>query len=254
MILINKPRGLTPLEAIERFVEQNPIYKQSKLAYAGRLDPQAEGLLLVLENEECLKRDAYQQLDKTYEFDLLLGFSTDTGDIMGLIQSDLTNDKLSKIKPEIKLTNANLVDFIGKQAQNYPAFSSKTVKGKKLFQWALEAKFPQISHEINIYELRILEEFNISSATLLEFIHKNINYVTGNFRQTEILALWDKALGKETTNNFTVYKLEAKVSSGTYIRKLCQDIGNKLDLPALALSIKRTKVDKFDLADSITLK
>lgn len=254
MILINKPRGLTPLEAIERFVEENPNYRSVKLAYAGRLDPQAEGLLLVLENEECLKRDDYQQLDKTYEFDLLLGFSTDTGDIMGLIQSEISNDKLGKVNPEIKLTSSDLEHFIGKQAQNYPAFSSKTFKGKKLFQWALEGEFPQISHEINIYELRIIEEFNISSATLLEFIHKNINYVTGNFRQAEILALWDKALGKESANNFTVYKLEAKVSSGTYIRQLCQDIGNKLDLPALALSIKRTKVDKFDLADSITLK
>lgn len=260
MILLEKPRCSTPLQVIESFVSKNPKYKDVKLAYAGRLDPQAEGLMLVLENEECLNRDEYQKLDKTYEFEILLGFSTDTGDIMGLVSNDLNKNivsngvSLNGNDDHPKLTQEFLQNFIGKQVQLYPAFSSKTFEGKKLFRWALEGKFPQVSHEINISDLRILEEFNIPSTELLEFIHKHISCVTGTFRQEEILALWQTVLTSKTNVHFPVYKIRADVTSGTYIRQLCIDIGKKLGVPALALSIKRVRVGTFDLAQAITLE
>ena len=39
-------------------------------------------------------------------------------------------------------------------------------------------------------------------------------------------------------------------SSGTYIRTLCQDIGEKLGCGGCMKSLLRTKVDRFELADS----
>lgn len=45
--------------------------------------------------------------------------------------------------------------------------------------------------------------------------------------------------------NFTV-----TCSSGTYIRTLCQDIGEKLGCGGCMKSLLRTKVDRFELADS----
>ena len=55
-----KPQGVTPLELIDRFRQKHPEYKDEKLGYAGRLDPMAEGILLVLVGDENKKRKTYE--------------------------------------------------------------------------------------------------------------------------------------------------------------------------------------------------
>jgi len=46
------------------------------------------------------------------------------------------------------------------------------------------------------------------------------------------------------------YALRVRCSKGTYIRTLCQDIGEKLGCGGCMKSLLRTKVDRFELADS----
>jgi len=45
----------------------------------------------------------------------------------------------------------------------------------------------------------------------------------------------------------------ARVSSGTYIRSLAQDVGAKLGTGAYLSALRRTKIDQFDIKDSYTL-
>lgn len=45
---------------------------------------------------------------------------------------------------------------------------------------------------------------------------------------------------------------KAQCSKGTYIRSLCEDIAEKLDTVGYMKELKRTKVGKFDINDSIT--
>ena len=56
IILLNKREGETPLEALEVFrkrkSKQHKEYKDVKMTYLGRLDPVAEGVLLVAAGEE----------------------------------------------------------------------------------------------------------------------------------------------------------------------------------------------------------
>ena len=138
-IKYNKEIGETPLEALNRLKAERPELNDIRLAYAGRLDPQASGELLILVGDECKNRDHYQGLDKTYTFDLLVGFSTDTGDIMGLIDKiDLT----STLK-EQDLEQA-LLRFIGTVEQKFPIYSSQTVDGKPLWKWAKEGRVDEI--------------------------------------------------------------------------------------------------------------
>lgn len=85
VILLNKKSGITPLACLNTFKENYPQYKSATLSYAGRLDPMAEGLLLVLVNEENKKREFYQSLEKEYTFSILFGVATDTYDILGRI-------------------------------------------------------------------------------------------------------------------------------------------------------------------------
>ena len=70
-LTIYKNEGETPLECLERFRVEQPIYKDAVLSYAGRLDPMAEGVMLVLVDEENKNREKYLSLDKTYEVEIL---------------------------------------------------------------------------------------------------------------------------------------------------------------------------------------
>lgn len=78
VICVYKEVGETPLEAISK------IKTTEKLSYIGRLDPLADGLMLVLVGEENKNREAYLDLPKTYRFEFVSGFKTDTYDVLGL--------------------------------------------------------------------------------------------------------------------------------------------------------------------------
>ena len=83
-LYLQKKKGETPLACMERFRAENPEYFDIPMTYAGRLDPIATGDLLVLTGEECKKKDEYLGLDKEYEATVLLGFQTDSYDVLGI--------------------------------------------------------------------------------------------------------------------------------------------------------------------------
>ena len=63
---INKKVGETPLQALDALRVRDARFKDVKLAYAGRLDPMAEGKLLVVVGEQCKRHHLYLGLDKEY--------------------------------------------------------------------------------------------------------------------------------------------------------------------------------------------
>ena len=79
-----KPIGISPLGAIKALKEKYPELKNEKMTYAGRLDPLAEGALLILAGNAVHEKEKYLKLDKEYEGEILFGFTTDTYDILGL--------------------------------------------------------------------------------------------------------------------------------------------------------------------------
>lgn len=87
-VLLHKAVGQTPLEVLELWRQTKPELKNTPLAYAGRLDPMAEGVLLVLIGDECKKQTEYHHLDKEYEFEVLFGLASDSGDVLGLINEN----------------------------------------------------------------------------------------------------------------------------------------------------------------------
>lgn len=54
--------------------------------------------------------------------------------------------------------------------------------------------------------------------------------------------------------NLPELKFRVHCSKGSYIRTLCHDIGQKLQVGAVMTSLERTRVGQFQLNDSITLK
>lgn len=241
--LVNKKIGETPLEALEVFRKKKKIGIEVPMTYAGRLDPMAFGLLILLAGEECKNKEKYLGLDKEYEFEVLFGFSTDTYDILGKV---LCADYkvIDKIDLE-KIIKKNLKNFKGKIIQKYPMYSSKTVDGKPLFSYARNDKEVLVpEREVNIKSLKYLNLKKISSQKILKDIQNRISKVNGNFRQKEILKIWKNKLKKE--NTFFIASFKTKVSSGAYIRTISNDLGEQIGIPALAYNIKRVKIGKYD--------
>jgi tRNA pseudouridine55 synthase len=81
----------------------------------------------------------------------------------------------------------------------------------------------------------------------LENIERRITKVRGDFRQKEIIKIWTKKLPSLKEQSFYIANLKIKCSSGTYVRTIADSLGTKIDIPALAFSIKRTKVGKYSI-------
>lgn len=244
IIIVNKKEGETPLEALELFRAKHKEYKDLPITYAGRLDPMASGVLILLAGEETKHKEKYLALDKEYEFEVLLGFATDTYDILGEV-TQISHGLFEGLEKNIK---SNLKYFTGKFTQKYPPYSSKTVKGKPMFEYSREnvaVEAPE--REVNVKSLKLIKMRIIKSKKLLENIDKRIGKVKGDFRQKEIIKLWQKNLNHRETKYAMAY-FKIKCGSGTYVRGIANSLGEKISIPALAYSIKRTRVGKYKLS------
>ncbi len=251
---IYKQRGETPLECLERFRKTNSELEKVSMTYLGRLDPLAEGVLLVASEEDVKRKEEFLNLDKEYEFNVLFGFATDTYDVMGKI---LKAEKVPDLQ-EIDLIKICKI-YEGKREQKYPAYSSKNIAKNR------DAK-GDILHDslgdesgiksIEIYKLNFLKLNTLSTKELFGRILMDISRVKGDFRQPEILEDWkEKLLGSgfpsPEQGEGRVGFFSAHVSSGTYIRSLVNDMGNTLGIPTTTLSIKRTRVGNYKIEDSL---
>ncbi|MEN9328689.1 MAG: tRNA pseudouridine synthase tRNA pseudouridine55 synthase [Candidatus Parcubacteria bacterium] len=250
-ILIYKQFSLSPLETIIAYKQSAVGEVNHKMCYAGRLDPMAEGVLVVLAGEDCKDRKMYEDLPKTYEFEIIPGITTDTYDIMGMFTHQLTIDTANRSND----ISQYMSSLIGKQKQPYPPFSSARVQGKPLYYWARAGKIDtiQVPHkEIEIYKAEMVGVRKISTQGLLELIIKRVSDTKGKFRQDEILDQWKSVL-KDINAELLAYKCRVVCSSGTYIRSIAHEIGQKLGIGAIALGIKRIAVGTYKLEDCIQI-
>lgn len=242
VLKLDKKVGETPLECILRFRADHFEYEQVNMTYLGRLDPLAEGLLLVLAGDTRDKKK-YLEFDKSYEFEVLWGFETDTYDVLGLVT------KVGEMPTKLDVKMDKLLKEISeKKTQVYPPYSSRTVGGKALHTWAREGRIEEVdvpSRSIKIFSIEHLNTRLVKQEDVLKEVLSKIDLVKGDFRQKEIKETWKKSIDKHEMSLISHFK--ADVSSGTYIRSLAHEMGQKLGTSALAYSIKRTRVGGYQL-------
>jgi tRNA pseudouridine55 synthase len=252
IIIVDKPVGFTPLEAVKKIKEKKPELAEKKITYAGRLDPLAHGVLLLLIGEETKKRDSYLSLSKTYEFEIVFGLESDTYDLLGY-------SKTVNVKKPINvnlIVNTFVNKHIGKQLQSYPPYSSKPVNGKPLFWWARNNKLHEIEmpkKEIEIYDFICLSLGVITVVELKQKINDSLKSVNGDFRQKEILTRWDTVLKELKNKTQQTAKFSITCSSGTYMRELIHQLGKELGCGAVAIDIFRTGVGDYTIKDAIKI-
>lgn len=247
-VVIEKRVGETPLQALEAYRTMHPELLGVPMTYAGRLDPMASGKLLILLGEECKHKDAYTKLDKEYEFEVLLGLQSDTGDVLGLAAACSTPESIT-----VETVHAVSKALRGSHKLPYPLYSSKTVAGKPLFQHAHENNVVDLPiSTMRVYSLQCIGEMRVSTQTLLEAIEQKIHllqaernneHVGSDFRKGAILDRW-KELLSNVGGEYRILCFRAAVGPGTYIRTLGSKIAEELGTCGLAYSIHRTKIGK----------
>lgn len=253
---IYKRAGETPLGAINRLRAANSEYQDVKITYAGRLDPLAEGVLILLAGDAVYEKEKYLKMDKEYKAEILFGFETDTYDILGLPKKERPLLLTSKTVLDVALKNLEREIILP-----LPPYSSYKIKGKPLFQWAREGKLNEIKipeRKTTVYEIKLLSLKNISNQKLLKKIEQKIDMVKGDFRQKEILKKWQEKMLPNLSDSknkeaFWTAKIKIKCSSGTYIRSIANDLGKKIKTGGVILSLTRTKVGDFEIKNSLRI-
>lgn len=249
VVNIFKPVCYTPLEVIEAFCQKNPEYRGEKIGYAGRLDPMASGVLLLLVGDENLKRKIYEKLPKEYEFEVLLGVSSDTYDVMGEIQEV---KEAQVVLEEVEMCASK---YMGVWEQEYPPYSSARVSGKPLYWWARQVRLGEISipkKSVEVFSLEVLELRTLPLREVKNNVMLRIGKTKGDFRQEKIISQW-KNLTEKQKDSFQVVKFRISSSSGVYVRGIADQLGRDLFVPALAYSILRTRVGEYGLSEAISL-
>jgi len=214
LVLFNKPRGYTSYQVVEFFKRKT----QKKVGHGGTLDPFAEGLLIlgIGEYTKALSKFLKESI-KTYIAEITLGARSTTYDIEGEItqtDADLTQINEEKIKEVID-------SFIGEIEQVPPPFSAVKIKGKPAYLLARKGKKVYLKpRKVKIYEIKILD-YNWPASP---------------------------------SQGGPVLKIEVTCSSGTYIRSLANDIGEKLKVGGYLSELKRTKINEFTLDQALTFE
>jgi tRNA pseudouridine55 synthase len=129
---------------------------------------------------------------------------------------DITGKVIEQNKAELSIDSVKqcAYSFVGKQSQVPPMYSALKVDGKKLYELAREGKTIE----------RKAREIEIYS---MEFVCRV---------------------------NDTDFIFEVECSKGTYIRTLCEDIGNKMGCGATMFSLERQKSGQYDISKCYTLE
>lgn len=226
---VYKKVGYTPLQVVKDMLPYLQSYEADKITYVGRLDPMAEGWMHVLWNGDMEEKASLSSLDKTYEIEVVLGISTDTGDVLGLItDSDVKNVEAAKV-------SGVLQSFVGPFTYPYPKYSSPNIK-----ETLKGGKKEERLQKGTIYSIEEVRGEAVTGEDLEKTIENKLLLckMDNDFRLEQIQERW-KVYFQENKNSYLKVTLRVECSSGTYMRTLAEEIGKKVGMPAFAFSIKR---------------
>lgn len=249
MFLYYKKRFQTCLQMLEQARREFPELRDQTMSYAGVLDPMAEGWVSVLVGkEENRDRVRYTQSDKEYLVDIVAGVSTDSGDLMGVVEEFVgevgNSGVVMKVVSAVERYSASF-------EQQVSRFANKKVRGKPLWLHALEGR--EIADQdlpaqrVEIFERELVGRSEVSGEFLLEEVMSMSEVFGTTFRMERIVPSWDRwfvehGVGKGTVLSLPVITVRLVVSKGFFVREFVRTIGREVGVPLVVFRLRRTKI------------
>ncbi|MEL6606651.1 MAG: tRNA pseudouridine(55) synthase TruB [Bacteroidota bacterium] len=190
VLAINKPLRWTSFDVIKKLRVVLPV---RKLGHAGTLDPLATGLLLVCTGKHTKRINEYQDLEKVYTGEMVLGKTTPSIDLETSFDSE---------KPYKHVTEEEIhqlaATFEGPIQQVPPAYSAIKSQGKRAY------KMVRKGQEVTLAAREVfVRSFTIASIKLphIEF---------------------EITCGKGTYIRSLVRDLGEQLGTGAYLSRLCR--------------------------------
>ena len=131
--LLYKPNSWTSQDLCTFFKKK---YNFKKVGHSGTLDPSAEGLMLIATNKYTKLFDYIDNTHKTYEFEALFGFESETNDT----DSELVEIESINLESKLEELDKGISGLTGNIKQVPPIYSAIKVKGKRLYKYARQEK------------------------------------------------------------------------------------------------------------------
>ena len=253
ILLVDKPKNITSFDVIRRLRVKLGI---RKMGHAGTLDPLASGLMIIGVNDGTKKMTDFLKLPKTYVADILLGKKSETGDMEGKIVEEkstegITDDMIREV----------VANFAGKHNLAVPMYSAIKVGGRPLYSIARKVEAGKTLTEKETNAVPPVKEMEVISIKLLEVVRR-----IGVAPRSETF-VDNTESGKGETFRFGVQPrtgdksgasevkliVEMRVSSGSYVRTLAEELGNRLGVPSMLTDLRRTEIGEYSVKDAMSI-
>lgn len=214
LLLIHKPKGISSFDVIRQLRRKTGI---RKFGHAGTLDPLASGLMLIGVEAGTKKLTDLVGLDKEYIASVRLGEKRSTGDLEGEIieeqeyRGDVTKTEIQTV----------LQEMIGDLELPVSAYSAIKKAGVPMYVRArAAAKKGTTVDEVPLRTMRVFEA-ELQEGSISTSDPKRLSFL-----------------------------VRFRVSSGTYVRSLVEELGQRLGYPAVMSDLVRTKVGEYTLEEA----
>ena len=183
---INKPQNMTSSDVvvIVRGIMRRITGEKHKVGHMGTLDPMATGVLPIAIGKSTRLFNLLSEKKKTYIAEFVFGKATDTLDAWGEVTD---SDDTIVSKEDIERV---LPTLIGEIDQIPPAYSAKSIDGKRAYDYArkgIEIEIP--AKKVAIYSIKILGgsdnhfkfEIICGSGTYIRSIARDMAKALGTF-------------------------------------------------------------------------
>ncbi|GAA5531805.1 tRNA pseudouridine(55) synthase TruB [Deinococcus aluminii] len=239
VIAVDKPLGLTSHDVVNRARRARGT---RRVGHTGTLDPLATGVL-VLCVDDSTKLVQFMEADsKDYLAWIALGGASPTLDAEGPLTEAL------RVKlPSEEAVRGVLAGFVGPQQQVPPQYSAIQIGGQRAYAVARaggELELP--ARNVVIHSLELLGVYDRLEDAPRTFSRGPEGWAPDANGRAFVLP--------EPLGDFPTLLVRARVGSGTYLRSLARDVGAALGVPAHLTGLVRTRVGRYDLADSVSVE
>ena len=248
MLTIYKEKGYTSSDAVARL---RGILRMRKIGHTGTLDPDADGVLPMCLGNATRICELIADREKEYLAVMRLGVLTDTQDMSGEILSQVPEERIREILLNDKrISGGTEEEDREKYLKNEQISDGKIEDDRKTEEDRIILDKILVAASSFTGEIEqippMYSAVKVNGKRLYDMARKGIT-VERKPRRITIYSLQIEEV------NLPLVRLRVRCSKGTYIRTLCEDLGNALGTGAAMQSLLRTRVGQFTLDEALTL-